>query len=161
MDEDYIRHRVDQIMRQKIAMGGCDDMYGYGGGVLIGGKGPSAKSKAAWKKNPWNLFIEYYMKRHGLNRSEVINYPGIGAIYRRSKFYKGEPAKKKRPARAAVTRRTYQSLNARQRARVGLRYKSRVKKGPNKGSCFKEEEEGPYYLDRRYVCQYKPLKKKR
>jgi len=39
MDDDYIRHRVDQIMRQKIAMGGCgSDGCEYTGGAIVGGR---------------------------------------------------------------------------------------------------------------------------
>jgi hypothetical protein len=179
MDEDYIRHRVDQILRQRIAMGGCggDDYMGYGEGVLVGGRrrrggvniGGYGTLKGA-KKNPWFAYVEKYADKYGrahnLARRDVLASAG---------FKQGYPAFKKTfkptikrkvvaPKRKVTPRRAFPSppaLTKRERMRVGHRYRTKVKSGPHKDSCIKPDNMGDWYLDAYYNCVPYTLNRKK
>lgn len=143
MDDDYIRQRVDSILRRKIAMGGCND---YGDGVMVGGDllGGYGTSKGA-KKSPWVKFLKKWYKDHGISYGEAMQSPKARAAYYRQKG--GRPKKK-----APVRRRPPAGLTAYQRARVRKHYLSRGKKGKLKGACINYDKYGPYYLNDKYKC---------
>lgn len=66
--------RMDHILRERVALGGCGDgYYGFGddysdymgmGGVYVGGKGPSVKSKMAAANNNWLRYKRQWIAGH-------------------------------------------------------------------------------------------------
>jgi hypothetical protein len=188
MNEDYLRGRIDDILRQRIALqGGCGecDMYGsnIGYGTTVGGFGATS----------WNKFLRAYMRKTGLPLAEAAGpasreykrkYGGVlvgGAkgyarygnktcTRRKAKTGKWGVNKYdecvpydqvtssrrvkrtvRRTSKRAAPRRT-RKLTAKQQARIGKRYLTRVERGPRQGACFKEEPLGPWYLNQQYEC---------
>ncbi len=118
MDEDYIRRRVDEILRQKIAMGGCGDYMGYGEGVLVGGRrhrgGVNIGGYGPRRNTAWNKFLDSYMKKHNVTRK-------VAMIDGRKEYYRelGQPlppVKAKAKKKAATKKVKYLTSN-------GKRYK--------------------------------------
>ncbi len=184
MDENYIRQRIDQILRQKIAMGGCGDqgcdmMYATGvnvggrrrsrrrGGVLLGGYGNRKGALKAAKNSPWIQFVQDYKDRHGITYKQALleagpeykRYKKIGEQKKTGK-HKPKPKPKHKPKPKPKPKL---QLTARQKSRVNKYYKTKVKSGPHKDSCFKYDPNGVYYLNDEYNCvrTHKTAKKKR
>lgn len=188
MDEDYIRHRIDQILRQKIAMGGCGEQgcdmmyatgvnvggrrpskgirhclrevmepsgvrrcarYAPGGGVLLGGKGTREGGLKAAAHSPWVEFVRNYADEYDITYKEALQE--AGPAYKQ--FKRTGEAEFKRPKRPKRPKRTSKTkLTARQRSRINKYYKTKVKSGPHKDSCFKYDPKGPWYLNDEYRC---------
>lgn len=91
MENLAMHDRIMDIYRQQAAMGGCGDNYlapnpyyrgmgeidyedMLGDGVLVGGTGPSKKSKAAALGNPWLNYVAWFKKNYdveGLAPTEI------------------------------------------------------------------------------------------
>lgn len=104
--------RIDDILRQRIAMGGCDggeyddyDMFGDGiivGGGRYGGAGTRAGGKKAARSSPWVAFLKKEAKRRGISFGEAMGSAAVKAAYKKSG---SKTAKKKAPAKRKTTKR--------------------------------------------------------
>jgi hypothetical protein len=163
MDDSYLSGRINDILRQKIAMGaGCGSCDGcdcsMSGGVLLGGG------------NVWTNFLKEYSAKKGISYRDAMTDPRAKKAYAK---YKADPVKtrspKKRKTPVRSTSRSLRALNADtkripkkeltkyQRKRVGKRYENR---GKNL-QCLRENPRGDYRLNSNYRCLYEPLKKKK
>lgn len=107
---DLVRQaRIDQILRERVALGGCGDSYGFGEDFsdYVGG----ARTKGAKDKNParskvtrsnalknWQQFLKRYRQEHdveGYSVGEVAQF--ASAEYRRQGLKKSPSKKSKAP----------------------------------------------------------------
>ncbi len=154
MDDNYINYRVNQIMRQRAAMGGYDSDSDYGGcdygGILLGGA-----IKAALKSsNPWIKFVAQYAKKHDMGYGEAIRSSKVKKAYAAS----GKGKKTKKGAKRSYVRRRIPpltDLTDREKARILMNYEQRRGKG-NARTCWRQDDKGHYRLGKDYMCRLRP-----
>jgi hypothetical protein len=80
-----MQDRIRQILEEQIAMRG--DSRSHYGGAFVGGIGPSKKSKAAAKNNPWINYLKCAKEKTGIPYKELMINPNIKELYHGNSEY--------------------------------------------------------------------------
>jgi hypothetical protein len=80
-DGKYIRpdemvHALPYVYAQGDDYEEMDDDAMFGNGILLGGIGPSKKSEAAAKRNPWIQQVKAYAAKHGISYKDALSQCG-------------------------------------------------------------------------------------
>lgn len=163
------RRRCAVGTRKKCVKGGEMDelLEMIGEGVRAGvsaGRGPSAKSKAAAKRNPWVQYLKSHAKKHGITYGEAMADPSIRKSYcaaykkaRPTSYSKSKACKSS--SKTAKKRTVSKSKTAKKKAvgskkckkgqrlaSISYKRKSGKKIGPFK-KCVKARGKGYDYMD--------------